>query len=339
MKKEKLFTVYLHRSPSNKYYVGITSSSLIKRWHLDGSGYKSQKKFWNAIKKYGWDNFEHIIVAIGLSEDEACKLEQQLIIKYNSKLMGYNSDDGGKGSLGHSVSDDAKALMSRLKKGKSWTDSQKQARALTQKRMTIKVYDLDGKLLFNFYGYKEASNKLNIGVSTLINCCNYGFICAEKYFITNDKNDSYIDSIINKHKELKNKPTIACYDLNGNLLNTFITYKQASESTGIPVGSIGKVCGGLELKIKNYIFLKINEETIEDRLLKIKNYTGRDYSVKDYIVEQYDLNLNLLATYTSYQEAAARTNINKKLIIVNCIGKSKTCKGYIFKKKIKEESK
>ena len=95
----------------------------------------------------------------------------------------------------------------------------------------------------------------------------------------------------------------------------------------------------MELKIKNYIFLKINEETIEDRLLKIKNYTGRDYSVKDYIVEQYDLNLNLLATYTSYKEAAARTNINKKLIIVNCIGKSKTCKGYIFKKKIKEESK
>ena len=45
MKKEKLFTVYLHKSPSNKYYVGITSSSLIKRWHLDGSGYKSQTKF------------------------------------------------------------------------------------------------------------------------------------------------------------------------------------------------------------------------------------------------------------------------------------------------------
>ena len=251
MKKEKLFTVYLHKSPSNKYYVGITSSSLIKRWHLDGSGYKSQPKFWNAIKKYGWDNFEHIIIAIGLSEAEACKLEQQLIIKYNSKLMGYNSDDGGKGSLGHSVSDDAKALMSRLKKGKSWNDKKKRARALTQKRMTIKVYDLDGKLLFSFCGYKEASNKLNISMSTLINCCNYGFICAEKYFITNDKNDSYIDMIINKYKELKNKPTIACYDINGNLLNTFTTYKQASESTGIPVGSIGKVCSGLDLKIKN----------------------------------------------------------------------------------------
>ena len=202
--------------------------------------------------------------------------------------------------------------------------------------MLIKVYDLDGKLLFNFYGYKEASNKLNIRVSTLINCCNYGFICAENYFITNDKNDSYIDMIIAKYKELKNKPTIACYDLNGNLLNTFTTYKQASESTGISVGSIGKVCSGLDLKIKNYIFLKINEETIEDRLLKIKSHTGRDYSVKDYIVEQYDLNLTLLAAYTSYQEAADKTSINKRLIIANCTGRSKTCKGYIFKKKIKE---
>ena len=200
--------------------------------------------------------------------------------------------------------------------------------------MTIKVYDLEGKLLFNFYGYKEASNALNISTSTLINCCNYGLLCAEKYFITNDKNDYYIDMIINKYKELKNKPTIACYDLNGNLLNTFITYRQASESTGISIGSIGKVCSGLDLKIKNYIFLKIDEETITDRLFKIKNHTGRDYSVKDYTIEQYDLNLNLLATYTSYQEAADITSINKKLIISNCTGKSKTCKGYIFKKKI-----
>lgn len=202
--------------------------------------------------------------------------------------------------------------------------------------MTIKVYDLEGKLLFNFHGYKEASNTLNISISTLINCCNYGLLCAEKYFITNDKNNSYIDKIINKYQEIKNKSTIACYDLNGNILNTFTTYKRASESTGIPVGSIGKVCSGLDLKIKNYIFLKIDEETITDRLLKIKNYTGRDYSVKDYIIEQYDLNLNLLATYNSYQEAADRTDINKKLIILNCTGKSKTCKGYIFKKKVKK---
>lgn len=334
MKKEKLFTVYLHKSPSNKYYVGITSSSLIKRWHLDGSGYKSQTKFWNAIQKYGWDNFEHQVIAIGLSEQNACLLEQQLILKYNSKIMGYNSDDGGKGSLGHTVSEESKALMSSLKKGKNWTEKQKQARRLTQKKMTINVYDLDGKLLFSFYGYREASDALDINISTLINCCNYGMLCAEKYFITNDRNDYQIDILITNYKNLKNKPTIACYDLYGNLLNTFITYKQASENTGISIGSIGKVCSGLDLKIKNYIFLKIDEETIADRLTKIKNNPRRDYLIKEYIIEQYDLDLNLIANYTSYQKAADATGISKKSIIANCTGKSKTCRGYIFKKKV-----
>ena len=123
--------------------------------------------------------------------------------------------------------------------------------------MTIKVYDLDGKLLFNFYGYKEASNKLNIGVSTLINCCNYGFICAEKYFITNDKNDSYIDSIINKHKELKNKPTIACYDLNGNLLNVFVGVNEAAKQLGILRQGISKCLAGKYKSTFGYIFKEL----------------------------------------------------------------------------------
>lgn len=334
MKKEKLFTVYLHKSPSNKYYVGITSSSLLKRWHSDGSGYKTQKKFWNAIQKYGWENFEHQILAVGLSEVEACELEQQLIIKYNSKVNGYNSDDGGKGSFGHIVSTEARAVMSELKKGKQWTDSQKQARKKSQKKMTINVYNLDGTLLFKFHGYEEASESLKIKKSTLINMCNYGGICQEKYIITNDKNDSQLDVLVAKYRELKDKPTIACYDLTGELLNTFCTYKQASEATGISIGSIGKVCSGLDLKIKSYIFLKINEESIIERLAKIKNSSKRDYSIKSYLIEQYSLDLVLLDTYKSYQEAAEATGILKKSIIANCMGKSKTCKGYIFKKKI-----
>ena len=62
MKKEKLFTVYLHRSPSNKYYVGITSSSLIKRWHLDGSGY---------MDNIGEFNDANSFVDVDLSKDAA----------------------------------------------------------------------------------------------------------------------------------------------------------------------------------------------------------------------------------------------------------------------------
>ena len=49
---ERNYTVYLHTSPSGKYYVGITGTSIEKRWKKNGEGYKNQV-FYKAIEKYG----------------------------------------------------------------------------------------------------------------------------------------------------------------------------------------------------------------------------------------------------------------------------------------------
>ena len=58
---ENNYIVYIHKNKvNNKVYVGITSNPE-KRFRKDGSGYRSQPIFWNAIKKYGWDNFDHIV--------------------------------------------------------------------------------------------------------------------------------------------------------------------------------------------------------------------------------------------------------------------------------------
>ncbi len=40
-------------------------------------------KFYNAIKKYGWDNFTHEVVYSNLNKQAADKLEKELIHKYN----------------------------------------------------------------------------------------------------------------------------------------------------------------------------------------------------------------------------------------------------------------
>lgn len=92
---ERRYTVYVHTSPSNKKYVGMTSTSLEKRWQ-SGKGYRTQV-FYRAIQKYGWDNIEHEVVQDGLTKSEAEELERALIKEYksNNPHYGYNVADGG----------------------------------------------------------------------------------------------------------------------------------------------------------------------------------------------------------------------------------------------------
>lgn len=93
------WTVYIHTSPSGKYYVGITSKQPNQRWQ-NGKGYSKNKHFYNAIKKYGWNNFEHEIIAEHLTKKEACNFEKTLIkeIRSSCKESCYNITSGGEGA-------------------------------------------------------------------------------------------------------------------------------------------------------------------------------------------------------------------------------------------------
>ena len=77
-------------------YIGMTKQSLERRF-LNGRGYKHSSHFNAAIEKYGWENFEHTVIADNLSEDEAKDLETILIQEYKTqdKRFGYNISPGG----------------------------------------------------------------------------------------------------------------------------------------------------------------------------------------------------------------------------------------------------
>lgn len=93
------YVVYMHIVPNGKKYIGITSKKPEYRWS-NGKGYKSNKHFYNAIQKYGWENIEHIILYNNLEEKEAYKKEIELIAKYksNNRKYGYNNSTGGEKS-------------------------------------------------------------------------------------------------------------------------------------------------------------------------------------------------------------------------------------------------
>lgn len=96
-----MYNVYLHivtlDTGHKKYYVGQTKQEPEKRWGKNGINYKTNKRFYSDILKYGWDNIKHDIIATDLSKEEADKLEIKLINKYESDnyRFGYNYSAGG----------------------------------------------------------------------------------------------------------------------------------------------------------------------------------------------------------------------------------------------------
>lgn len=95
---EKEYKLYMHINKINgHFYIGITSLDINQRFGKDGSNYKKCTYFWNAIQKYGWDNFEHLIIADNLTKEQACQYEVDLIehMKLERPNSCYNILAGG----------------------------------------------------------------------------------------------------------------------------------------------------------------------------------------------------------------------------------------------------
>lgn len=103
----KEYVVYkITNKINNKIYIGVTNNTRL-RWSGNGTQYRDPSKegnrrpFWNAIKKYGWDNFEKEILIKNLSKEEAYKKEIQMIKTFDStnRKIGYNLSPGGNGGV------------------------------------------------------------------------------------------------------------------------------------------------------------------------------------------------------------------------------------------------
>ena len=77
------YSVYKHTCPNSKVYIGITRCKVKDRWK-NGLGYEYQV-FGRAVRKYGWENITHEVLYENLTEDEAKRLEQELIKEFDSK--------------------------------------------------------------------------------------------------------------------------------------------------------------------------------------------------------------------------------------------------------------
>lgn len=131
-----MFIVYKHTSPNGKVYIGLTGRKNVNLRWCNGLGYSGNKHFTNAIKKYGWDNFQHEIIKTDLSFDEACEWEIKLIAEYkaNNPKYGYNISSGGYcGTLGTHHSEETKQKISASNIGKVRTQETRRRISEAQK--------------------------------------------------------------------------------------------------------------------------------------------------------------------------------------------------------------
>lgn len=116
--------VYVHINKQNqKKYFGMTCRELSARSGYNGEKYKTSPCFYDAILKYGWDEFEHYILHDNLTEEEAETYEQYYIDIYDAynRAFGYNITRGGRGSKGRTyLSDKARESLKRTHTGNKY---------------------------------------------------------------------------------------------------------------------------------------------------------------------------------------------------------------------------
>ena len=121
--------VYLITNRVNgKRYVGITSRGYQERFkeHIHDALNGSKTILHNAIRKYGQDNFDIILLEDNIPDDQISSREQHYIKLYNtfySSRIGYNMTEGGGGMSGYKHTEEGRAAISHSLQGHVFPES------------------------------------------------------------------------------------------------------------------------------------------------------------------------------------------------------------------------
>ena len=173
----KTYTVYRHISPNGKMYVGITSLSPNLRWR-NGQGY-SQQYFAKAIKKYGWENFQHEILLSDLTQQQA-ECAERIFIGYwdlTNHNKGYNIDNGG-----NSIGSHSEITRSKISNAKSGANHHFYGKHLSiqhkrklqdnsHKKMVVALDKESNKVMFVCKSIRDAERWSGVAHESISACC------------------------------------------------------------------------------------------------------------------------------------------------------------------------
>lgn len=316
MEKQNYY-LYCHTNKINgKKYIGISKQLPSHRWQ-NGKGYKGCPKFEKAIKKYGWENFEHEILFKNLTKQEASDLEQQYIEQYDTVNNGYNVLQGG---LDNSVN------------GANLFDKQ-----------TVNQYTLDKQLVHTWESAMEVERELGFNHSAITQACRREAVVSYNYLWRyaddcNDIDDIIIQSTNCFHNVQHNRNRqVNQYDLQGNFIKTWDCILDIAKAFNKPTVLFTNCCNRKPIHDNPQSYFKTAYgyqwryvDDCDDVLTDTKNQKCR-------AVYEIDINNNIIHEFASMQEAKDFYHDNKMAICDVCNGRQKSTKGHIFCYKDKRE--
>jgi group I intron endonuclease len=157
-KRNDYCTIYLLTNTENgKIYVGQSWYPTYARMGRDGSNYSHSPYIYNAIKLHGVDKFKYTVLEACKSQEEADRLEDIYVDKYNSLHhdIGYNIKKGGQHGL---HTEETKAKISAT--------LQAQFDNMTQEEKNQRAAPVSGYWLGKERGPLSEERKVKIGAQT-----------------------------------------------------------------------------------------------------------------------------------------------------------------------------
>ena len=223
------YAIYKHTNKLNgKVYIGQTGRNVEERW---SDGLKNYNRhFKNAIKKYGWDGFDHEILFENLTSEKANELEKILIERYESMnpAKGYNKTSGGKKF--DRLSEDTKVKIGRSIKA---SEEFMKRNYETHSKKVVGISIETGNIV-KFNSLREASEFSKATAQNIGNCCAGRARTARNYvWKFDDENFNGFD--YEKIKNIKRTPESVRKKISDNHRRKKIIPIEAIKAKSIPV--------------------------------------------------------------------------------------------------------